>query len=150
MTLTIKTESQEEIELNLFSDYEFARIGKYVFPTRNLCSLIKEIADNPLSRKGRLVGTEPLDMNDRLEGLFSMEFERIVPVEISEDYSNVSIGDYKIPSSQMDWFTTYFTFGGWTHWGIPFKRKTPPEFAEQTSLAVKNSQNLLFIPQHVN
>lgn len=173
MTTTIFTESNEELPVSYFLDYEFARIGKYVFPSRNLCNLIKEIAENPcakearligdvpsgieildelflfddsgrvkemVSRKNRVIGSEPLDSRDML---FPLKFDRIIPVQISDDYSSMTIGDYKI-RAPLGWFANYLTFGSSTNWGVPRRRERVPDFAEQASEALMKSENPIF------
>jgi hypothetical protein len=57
MTLILKTKSHGNIESGFFGPFtEFIRLGDYSFTTKDFCNLVKDIAENPDEKDGRIVG----------------------------------------------------------------------------------------------
>lgn len=168
MTLVLRTESGD-IDAGFYISFmQFSRIGEYAFPTKNLCKIIKDIADNPDLKQGEILSynvnkfwKRVQEYKSRLVSLlletgkyFSEDVENlsledefdfsnesfIIPVEISKDYNSIKIGKYNISSKSFCSMAVYLSKGGFLGW----EKGKEPKFSKLTFFAIMNSKNPLF------
>lgn len=57
MTLVLRTQSGEELDSGFYGNFmKLSRIGKYTFETKDLCGLVKNLAENPNLKKAEVFG----------------------------------------------------------------------------------------------
>jgi hypothetical protein len=185
----LQTESHGEVEAGFFSIFtQFARLDDYAFATRHICKLLRQFAEDPTVRQGRLLsyslekfwqrqaeffqhtmeillgqlmtadtqGRPPTAVQyseenqeriARLQSDISMEDDidlynegTVIPVQISDDGSMVSVGAYQIAAPHFSRMAVYLAHGGIVGWMADRK----PDFAEPTLQSIRASHHPIY------
>ena len=81
--------------------------------------------------RGEVCAEDEVDLYD--EG-------RMVPVDVADDESAITIGEYRIPALHFGRMAVYLAMGGFMGW----MNEQKPEFAEPTIEAIKGSERELY------
>jgi len=103
MTLILKTESHGEIESGFYSAFvQFTRIGEYAFVTKHLCDLIRDFAENPDAREGRIIGYNLGKFEERMDEYLGRLIQTFVEQEEESYMSGSTSLDQRLESNEID------------------------------------------------